>query len=189
MAKTIMPLLSAEASGKLANSMVYFYWKGLNVVRKYTIPGNPRDPKKKIVRTKFAAMGKNLLAITTKPATEAKIIGLIKAVAPANLIWNSCFVKATLGYIKSPANWTLIKAAYTAATAAIQFVTSAAALGMAEMATGVEYTENVPAAFQLYLGAYAAYVLGLSGTANYASDPAAWPTATLTNFALDYTSA
>ena len=46
MAKVYMPLLSAQASGKLAKSMVHFYWKGLNVVRQWVIPTNPRDVNK-----------------------------------------------------------------------------------------------------------------------------------------------
>lgn len=189
MAKTILPLLSGEASGKLANAMVFFNWKGLNVVRKWTIPANPRETLQKQVRTKFAAMGKNILAMATKPATEGKIVGLIKAKAPADIIWNAHFVKQTLEYIKSATNWTAIKSAQTGATAALQFVTSAADLGMVEIATGVAYSEAVSAALQLYLGAYAAYVLGLSGTTNYGTDPAAWLTATVTAFAKDYTTA
>lgn len=189
MAKTILPLLSGEASGKIADAMVFFNWKGLNVVRKWTIPANPRDPLQKPVRTKFAAMGKNILAMTTKPATEGKIIGLIKAVTPADMIWNAYFVKQTLEYVKTAANWTSIKAALDGASAAGQFSASAVALAMAEIATGVAYSEAVPAALQLYMGAYAAFLLALVGTTSYAGNPAAWSTFHVTSFAKDYTTA
>lgn len=37
------PLFSFNASGKLARSLVYFGWKGLDVVRSYVIPANPKS--------------------------------------------------------------------------------------------------------------------------------------------------
>jgi hypothetical protein len=43
MAKLRAPLFSFGASGKLAKSLVYFGWKGLNVVRSYVIPANPNS--------------------------------------------------------------------------------------------------------------------------------------------------
>ena len=35
------PLFSFGASGKLADALVFFNWKGLDVVRKYVVPSNP----------------------------------------------------------------------------------------------------------------------------------------------------
>lgn len=43
MAKLNAPLFSFEARGKIANSLVYFPWKGINAVRQYVIPTNPRS--------------------------------------------------------------------------------------------------------------------------------------------------
>ncbi len=42
MAKLKGPLFSLGASGKLADTLVFFPWKGLNVVREYVIPANPQ---------------------------------------------------------------------------------------------------------------------------------------------------
>ncbi|MBA7569966.1 hypothetical protein ES708_11711 [subsurface metagenome] len=42
MAKVKGPLFSLGASQKLADTLVYFSWKGLNVVREYVVPANPR---------------------------------------------------------------------------------------------------------------------------------------------------
>ncbi len=50
MAKLTAPLFSFTASGKLANSLVFFGWKGLNVVRKYVIPSNPKSDAQIIQR-------------------------------------------------------------------------------------------------------------------------------------------
>lgn len=41
MAKLNAPLFSFRASGKIAKALVYFGWKGLNVVRSYVVPANP----------------------------------------------------------------------------------------------------------------------------------------------------
>jgi len=41
MAKLKAPLLSLGASGKLGDALVFFAWKGLDVVRTYVIPANP----------------------------------------------------------------------------------------------------------------------------------------------------
>lgn len=42
MAKVKAPLFGFGASGKLGNALVYFGWKGLNVVREYVVPANPK---------------------------------------------------------------------------------------------------------------------------------------------------
>lgn len=43
MAKLKAPLFSFGASGKLAGSLVFMTWKGLNTVREYVIPSNPKS--------------------------------------------------------------------------------------------------------------------------------------------------
>jgi len=53
MAKVIMPLASAKASGQIAKMLVYFAWKGLNVIRGYVIPSNPNTAGQQAIRTKF----------------------------------------------------------------------------------------------------------------------------------------
>lgn len=46
MAKLKAPLLSLGASQQIGKSLVFFAWKGLNVVREYVVPANPRtDPQ------------------------------------------------------------------------------------------------------------------------------------------------
>ncbi len=46
MAKLKAPLLSLGASGAIGKTMVFFNWKGLDVVREYVIPSNPKsDPQ------------------------------------------------------------------------------------------------------------------------------------------------
>jgi len=50
MAKVKGPLFSLEASGKLADSLVYMNWKGIQDVRQWLIPANPRTAKQQTQR-------------------------------------------------------------------------------------------------------------------------------------------
>lgn len=50
MAKLKAPLLSFGASGAIAKSLVYFPWKGLDVVREYVVPANPKSDAQIIQR-------------------------------------------------------------------------------------------------------------------------------------------
>jgi len=43
MAKLKAPLMSLGASGAIGKSLVFFGWKGLDVVREYVVPANPRS--------------------------------------------------------------------------------------------------------------------------------------------------
>lgn len=43
MAKLKAPVMSFGARGKLAGSLVFFPWKGIDAVREYVIPANPRS--------------------------------------------------------------------------------------------------------------------------------------------------
>ncbi|MBA7535020.1 hypothetical protein ES705_27270 [subsurface metagenome] len=42
MAKLKGPLMSLGASGSIAHTLVFFPWKGINAVREYVIPSNPK---------------------------------------------------------------------------------------------------------------------------------------------------
>ena len=50
MAKLKGPLFSLGASGAIGEALVYFSWKGLNVVREYVIPSNPKTTPQKTQR-------------------------------------------------------------------------------------------------------------------------------------------
>lgn len=189
MAKVYMPLLSAQASGKLAKSMVHFYWKGRNVVRQWVIPTNPRDVNQQIIRQKLAGMGRNLAAVTTPetglPAGSYLYQRLV-AVTPANQIWNAYFVKAALDHVKTDANFTALSAAIAGTDVVTTWQAQAVALGFATL-TGDQYATAITPEMQLAMGAYAAYALNISGTTDiYSTYPSNWNHATIINLACDY---
>jgi hypothetical protein len=53
MAKVTGPLMSIDASGAFADTMVYARWKGINYSRQYAIPGNPRTANQLQIRNYF----------------------------------------------------------------------------------------------------------------------------------------
>lgn len=55
MAKVKGPLFSLSASGQIAKTLVYGDWKGIDIVRKYVIPANPKSAGQQTQRGYFAA--------------------------------------------------------------------------------------------------------------------------------------
>lgn len=54
MAGTTAPLLSFDAAGTVAKTVVYSRWRGIKYARRYVIPGNPRTTAQQLTRTTFA---------------------------------------------------------------------------------------------------------------------------------------
>lgn len=55
MAKVKGPLFSLSASGQIAKTLVYGDWKGIDIVRKYVIPANPKTSGQQTQRGYFGA--------------------------------------------------------------------------------------------------------------------------------------
>jgi len=101
MAKLKGPLFSLGASQQLGKALVYFPWKGLNVVREYVIPSNPkttlqntqRGYLKTIVGTIHGAM-----ADPVSPMNEADIsaYALLGSIRPTPRTWFNEAVKQGL---------------------------------------------------------------------------------------------
>lgn len=53
MAKVKTPLLSFDARGQIAKTLVYFPWKGIHAVRSYVIPANPNTGDQQTQRTRL----------------------------------------------------------------------------------------------------------------------------------------
>jgi len=57
-AKVTGPLFSISASGKIADAMVYFSWKGLSVVREWKVPANPQTGAQGDTRVMLGGLGR-----------------------------------------------------------------------------------------------------------------------------------
>ncbi|MBA7636444.1 hypothetical protein ES703_44064 [subsurface metagenome] len=71
MAKLKAPLLSLGASGAIAGTLVYFPWKGINVVREYVVPSNPKTARQVTHRGYLTTM---VAAIHTAQALAANAL-------------------------------------------------------------------------------------------------------------------
>ncbi|GAH19400.1 unnamed protein product, partial [marine sediment metagenome] len=82
MAKLKAPLMSLGASGKLADTLVFFPWKGINAVREYVIPANPKTALQQVQRGYLTAA---VALVHTAMADAAHPLASIDQVAYAAL--------------------------------------------------------------------------------------------------------
>jgi len=74
MAKLKGPLFSLGASQQIGKALVYFPWKGLNVVREYVVPSNPRTTGQNTQRgylTELVGLIHDMQAYAAHPLAEA----------------------------------------------------------------------------------------------------------------------
>jgi len=100
MAKLNAPLFSFAASGKIANALVYFGWKGLNVVRQYVVPANPDTKAQSDWRDIFTAA---VTAIHTAQGLATKAMAQIDQTAMA--LWGSCYPTPRTWFNQIVKNW------------------------------------------------------------------------------------
>lgn len=189
MAKLVGPLMSLEARGKLGDALVYFPFKGRNVVRAWTIPTNPRDIDQKLIRQKIGSLGKfvsKIIRVTSVIVNGSKMYQLVKADTPATQIWNAWLVKKAIDDLKTDANFTALSAAIAACSdTEPQWQCAATELGL-ETLTGPAFATAMSPEIQLAMGAYAAYKMELSSVTDiYSTYPSAWTTDMIQHFQED----
>lgn len=188
MAKVTGPLYSMSASGKLGNALVFFGWKGLNVVREWVIPANPRTALQNIVRFLFGVIGRAASFVRTETFYERNAT----AAAPSGQTWISALVGRILRVIiPDRATFESVRTNYLALTTVSTWQTSATDIGITSF-TSVHAPEmgTATAGLQLYLLAlYAVSVhdagLGIFNKPYYAVSPATWTVANIESFEAD----
>lgn len=89
MAKVTGPLMSQDASGAYAGTLVFSKWKGRNYVRQLVTPSNPQTTGQQNTRAALGAAGRfNSFVEPSSPAEVAEI-----AAAPSGQSGPSYFVK------------------------------------------------------------------------------------------------
>jgi hypothetical protein len=88
MAKVTGPLFSIEARGKIADAMVHFPWKGLNVVRGWVKPANKQTEDQGDVRLIVGGLGRSMAHVSLDSLYHADLLD--QAVAPQT--WNSHYI-------------------------------------------------------------------------------------------------
>lgn len=169
MAKVVLPLLSAEARGKIADALVFFplaHAVGGQPVRRWLTPHNPQSTAQGDSRLRTAAAG-NITAIIVK---DGDYHAQLEAMMPAKKIWNAYFVERALGSAFSVINAALT--AFSDLTEAYQTAWDATAVTLAMEDTVLSYSTlvTISAGEKLYLAAQAAYLMGLACATTAAVD-------------------
>ena len=169
--------MSMTASGKLADTVVYFSWKGISVVRQWLIPANPQSADQGDIRLVIGGLGRaagkcepdsafhdQLKALDLIPAQQTKQSYLVQYIKDTFLSG----VGATL-----TANYATYLAAVTGATISADWGTGADTLELTEF--DLDYASIAPfdKRLGLYLLAKAAIALEFTG-APYSIDITAW---------------
>ncbi|GAH63893.1 unnamed protein product, partial [marine sediment metagenome] len=101
MAKLKAPLMSLGAAGQLGKALVFFGWKGLDVVREYVVPANPKTSLQTTQRgyiTTGVAMIHTAQADEDEPLDEADQIAYsaLASISGKVMTWFNMAVKLWL---------------------------------------------------------------------------------------------
>lgn len=101
MAKLKAPLMSLGASGALGKALVFFPWKGLDVVREYVVPANPKSTGQTTQRGYLAAAVLAIhdamaLAVDPLNETDKSAYSLLGSLEPTPRTWFNTIVKQWL---------------------------------------------------------------------------------------------
>jgi hypothetical protein len=149
MAKVTGPLFSIEARGKIADAMVHFPWKGLNVVRGWVKPANKKSPDQGDVRLMLGGLG----AAMARPETGSLYQEDLLDLAEGTETWNSAFVKFGMKNVfVDIAGFTADHVLYVGHSAKDSWDSVAAVLGFIDYEVTYSGTPLIyEAGFQLYM--------------------------------------
>ncbi len=187
MAKVTGPLYSMSASGKIADAMVFFGWKGVNVVRQWIKPANPRSAGQGDARIIMGGTGKAVGTVEPSSAFHQQLIDL--SLIPGGQTKQSYLVKYIIEhYLTNATTYAAQLAACTGHTAYSDFGSLATSLSIVEF--DLAYADNAPydKALGLYLLAQAAIALSFTGSP-YDTALSSWTATEIGEMGADFTAA
>jgi len=120
MAKVTSPLFSMGASGQLGKSLVYMTWKGIDDVRQYVIPANPKTAGQVAQRGYFSA-AVALWHATPFNTADKVAFNLLAAQAAKPRSGFNQFVDSVCTALAIPDTWNPISAIVVSVIAAATF--------------------------------------------------------------------
>jgi hypothetical protein len=194
MAKTTGPLYSLSASGKLANAMVYFTWKGVGVCREWLKPANPKSAtqgKNRLIlggtgracgkiypnpgHTTISYFAQQLITLSLIPGGQTKQSYMVKYI-------RDHYLTGITAYLAEISAMTALTTLYTALS------TLATTLGLVDFSITYDTVATYDKALGLYEMAKTGIALGFSGSP-YTAAITAWVAADVTLFGADLTAA
>lgn len=180
-AKVTGPLYSVGASGKVADAMVFFNWKGVNVVRQWLKPSNPKSADQGDVRLILGGTGRGVSAIKKGSVYEEQLLAL--NIMPSGQTRQSFLVKKIIDVlIPNIGKFETEVTAYEAHTAKADFASAATTLGLADFE--VSYagtTKKYTGGLMLYLLAKMGITLAFT-VSPFTTELASWTSTEVTSF-------
>lgn len=168
MAKVTGPLYSMTASGKIADAMVFFSWKGRSVVRQWLIPLNRQSADQGDVRMVLGGLGRAAGRVAVDEAYHTQLKDL--EVIPTDQTKQSYLVKKIralyFGGLGSTfrTNYKAILAEITGHTAYTSFAAGADDAGIADFDIAYAAVAPFEKELGLYVLAKVAIALGFTGS-------------------------
>jgi len=187
MAKVTGPLMSISASGKIADSIVFFGWKGHQCVRQWLKPANPQTAAQGDRRIMLGGLGRAAGKVVPAMDFAQQLIDL--DLIPSGQTKQSYLVKYILdNYLTNATTYATELAACTGHTSYTAFGGLADLLVIKE--TDLDYADVAPfdKALGLFLLAKAAIALSFTGEP-YATAIASWTTTHVYSMGTDFTAA
>ena len=194
MAKVYGPLHSDGATGKLADAIVYFPWKGNNVVRKWLIPTNKKSAPQGVRRVMLGGTGRACGEILPRPGNTTisffaqSLIGL--KLIPGGQTKQSFMVDYIMSHYltNATAYAAQLLEMTTNTTVFTALGTIATTLGLVNFEVTYDGVAPYDKALGLYLIAKSAVALGFT-VAPYTAAVSAWTAGDCTLFGADLTAA
>ena len=130
MAKVTGPLFSVSASGKIADAIVFFAWKGRHVVRQWLKPANPKSPLQGTQRLICGALGRSVSPIHSTSAVAVDV----RLYMETGATWVSEIVKYMIDSVVNDGTaWDALVTEAEAHSASAAFGTEAVALNLHQL--------------------------------------------------------
>lgn len=185
MAKVDGPLQSFGASGKIADSIVFFTWKGRNVVRKWLKPANPQATEQGDRRIIMGGTGRAVGKILADSDFHDQLIDL--ELIPGGQTKQSYLVKYVIAnYISNATDYSTELAAMKAHGASSDIGDAADSLNILEFDLDYATIDPYDKRLGVYLIAKAAIALGFTGSP-YTLSLASWTATHWAALAADFT--
>lgn len=177
MAKVTGPLMSIDARGKLADSIVFLGWKGIKTVRQWVVPANRQSYKQGNIRTILGAVGRAVGHVVTTGTYYAQLLAL--ELIPGQQSQQSYLVQ----YIKDTfiagsgatlkTSFSTILAEFVAHTKKTVFQSRAVSIGLVDFGMSYDNIATFDKGLGLYLLAKAATTLAFT-VSPYTKTLSAW---------------
>jgi hypothetical protein len=179
------PCHSLSASGKLADAIVFFSWKGIAVARQWVVPHNTKSTGQGDQRIMIGGTGRAAGKVRVDYSFAQQLIDL--ALVPGGQSKQSFLVKYVLDhYLTDATAYVAMLAEFTGHAESDVFGTAATALSIVDFDLDYATIAAYDKGLGLYLLAKTAIALGFTGTP-YTTALASWVTADINGMVSDFT--